>query len=203
MAKKENTEISIGKLEKYCKENEKTTTLCSFDVAGESVEYAVKYRISLEDSIKFIGDVVKGCIDKSEMSVIEIARSFLINRGLMTYYANFRMPSDINKRYNYILCAEDIISNILDCIDEQQYKSILEAIDRSIAFEKDKMLCEQGIRINAVMEKLSNISEQMEGIFGGIDSEQTAKFISNIASADKIDAKTLAEVFTKQVAEKQ
>lgn len=203
MAKKENMEVSIGKLEKYCKQNDKVNTVCSFDIDGESVEYKVKYRISLEDCIKFVDDVVSGCIDKSEMSIIGIARSFLIKRNLMTFYANFRMPADISKAYTYILGAEDIIKNIIDSIDSAQYQSLIEAIDKGIEFETNKMICEQEVRVSGIVEKLNSVSEQMESIFNGISGEETAKFISAVTSAGHIDAKAIAEVFAQKALEKQ
>lgn len=200
MAKKENAEISISKLEKYVKVNGQEPNTCAFDAGGESIQYTIKYRISLEDCIKFVDDVVKGCIDKSEVSVIEIARKFLINRNLMTYYSNFRMPSDISKAYAYVMGAEDIVEVIKSNIDKKQYQDILDAIDKGISFERDKMLCEQRIRVDTIIEKLNSISEQMDSIFSGIDGEEASKFISTIANAGQIDSKSLAEVFVRQVA---
>jgi hypothetical protein len=203
MAKKENAEVSITKLEKFCKQNDKVNTVCTFEVDGEAVEYSVKYRLSLEDCIKFVDDVVSGCIDKSEMTLIGIARSFLIKRNLMTFYANFRMPSDISKAYAYISGAESIINDIIDNIDAAQYASLLDDIDKGIEFEINKMTCEQETRINGVIEKLNGISEQMESIFGGISGEEASKFISTVASAGQIDAKDIADVFAQKVTNKQ
>ena len=76
---------------------------------GETLSFTVKPLLSMDESIRFIEDVVRECIMADDMLIIPLARDFIVKRNLMTYYANFTMPESQSKTYDFVMAATGIM----------------------------------------------------------------------------------------------
>lgn len=196
MAKKNNS-VSINALEKYCDSKTVKTITCSMPYHGgeDELVFEVKNRLGLEDAMRFVEDVVRECMMESDLIYVPIARTYMIGRNTLTYYANFTMPKDSKKAYELVLASADIIEKIKSVIDENQYMDIVSAINERICFETDKMLSLQTAKVDGVVNEVGDFIKKIEGMFGGVSGDQMADFItsmSKLSQADEISTKDLA-----------
>lgn len=198
MAKK-NNRVSINALERFCKETTPDVMQYTFTAGDETVTYEVKYRLTLEETLRFIEDVVSEAIMPNDGLIVPIAQSYMIGKNILTYYANFTMPSDDSKTYELVLSANGIICEILNHIDKAQYEMILSSISDRINFETQKMLSVQERRIAELAGEIGRITEQMSSLYDGVDGEQIAGFLTSMSrlSSEQITAEDLAKAFVE------
>lgn len=198
MAKKQN-KISINKLEKHCEMMAPVIIDKSFNIsAEETIQYQIKPRLSLEECIRFVNNVVNECVRPNDEIIIPMARKFITYRGVLTYYGNFKMPEDISKTFDLVMGAHDIISEILESIDQDQYKMLLSAIDEGIEFEKQKILSAQEQRTSEVIAQVNQFMARMSSLFEGVDAEQMSDFISGVSKMPNVTAEDLASAIVQK-----
>lgn len=202
MAKKTNR-VSINALERFCKETTPDIMQCTFSVGDETITYEVKFRLTLEESMRFIEDVVKEAIMPNDGMIVPLAQSYIIGKNILIYYANFTMPNDESKAYELVLGANGIIGDIIGCIDNAQYQMLLAGVRDRVNFETQKMLSVQEQRVNTLVGEISRFAEQMDSVFGNISGEQMAGFISSMSklSDTQISTEELAKAFVENAKE--
>lgn len=201
MAKKNNN-ISINTLEKYCKAVSQTKKTLTIPM-GEDGEIVceVKYRLSLEETLRFVEDVVKATIMTDDTMIVPVAREYIIGKNVLTYYANFTMPADVSKAYDLVMASTDIITQILNETDGHQFTMIQQSIFERVEFEKQKMIAGQEAQIKQLTDKISDMANQMESVFNGVNGNQMADFITGMAKIAKentLNPQDLAAEIVKQ-----
>lgn len=198
MSKKKNR-ISVNTLEKYCSQLNLVPQEIQMPYGdGESLSFTVKPLLTMDESIRFIEDVVRECIMADDMLIIPLARNFIVKKNLMTYYANFTMPESQSKTYDFVMESSGIISVILDNIDLDQFNMLCQSIDERIAFEERKMIAEQEHNVRQITENVSEFVSKMSGLFDGVDAEQMGNFVTSMgkmAQNTEISAQSLAGAF--------
>lgn len=202
MAKKTNR-VSINALERFCKETTPDIMQHTFSIGDETITYEVKFRLTLEESMRFVEDVVKEAIMPNDGMIVPLAQSYIIGKNILIYYANFTMPNDESKAYELVLGANGIIGDIIGCIDNAQYQMLLAGVRDRVNFETQKMLSVQEQRVNTLVGEISRFAEQMDSVFGNISGEQMAGFISSMSklSDTQISTEELAKAFVENAKE--
>ena len=86
---KKNNKISINALEKYCGQfNTEPQDIEIHYGEDEVFTFTVKPLLTMDESVRFIEEVVRECIMPDDMLIVPIARDFITKKNLMTYYAN-------------------------------------------------------------------------------------------------------------------
>lgn len=198
MSKKKNR-ISVNTLEKYCSQLNLVPQEIQMPYGdGEALSFTVKPLLTMDESIRFIEDVVRECIMADDMLIIPLARNFIVKKNLMTYYANFTMPESQSKTYDFVMASSGIITVILDNIDLDQFNMLCQSIDERIAFEERKMIAEQEHNVRQITENVSEFVSKMSGLFDGVDAEQMGNFVTSMgkmAQNTEISAQSLAGAF--------
>lgn len=198
MSKKKNR-ISVNTLEKYCSQLNLVPQEIQMPYGdGEVLSFTVKPLLTMDESIRFIEDVVRECIMADDMLIIPLARNFIVKKNLMTYYANFTMPESQSKTYDFVMASSGIITVILDNIDLDQFNMLCQSIDERIAFEERKMIAEQEHNVRQITENVSEFVSKMSGLFDGVDAEQMGNFVTSMgkmAQNTEISAQSLAGAF--------
>lgn len=196
---KKNNKISINALEKYCGQfNTEPQDIEIHYGEDEVFTFTVKPLLTMDESVRFIEEVVRECIMPDDMLIVPIARDFITKKNLMTYYANFTMPESQSKTYDLVMASTGIINAILDNIDIDQFTMIQRSIDERIAFEEQKMIAEQQSNVRKITEDVSEFVSKMSSLFDGIDPEQMDGFmtsVSKMAQNTEISAQSLASAF--------
>ena len=175
----------------------------TFSIGDETITYEVKFRLTLEESMRFIEDVVKEAIMPNDGMIVPLAQNYIIGKNILIYYANFTMPNDESMAYELVLGANGIIGDIIGCIDNAQYQMLLAGVRDRVNFETQKMLSVQEQRVNTLVSEISRFAEQMDSVFGNISGEQMAGFISSMSklSDTQISTEELAKAFVENAKE--
>lgn len=182
---KENKRVSINKLEQYCKENTSDITEHSFTVGDETITYTVKYRLSLDESLHFIEDIVSATIMEADCLTVPLAKSYILGKSILTYYANFTMPENDVAAYELVLGANAIIGEIMNSIDSVQYQMLTNSIQERIAFETQKMVSTREWQMNVMQDQINALAEQWSRIFGSVNEDQMIGLIASIGELSK------------------
>lgn len=158
MAKKNNM-VPVATIEKIIKENFASDTK-TFDWYGVEIEY--KDNISMEYMITLIDEVANGCFDK-DGNYIPAFKDFLIRTFTMQMYSNVRMPQDIKKQYD-ILFGSDLYDVLVQHIDQNQYSSIMEAINAMITYRCNVDVIAIRQTLNQLIAQFQNFGEQLDQV---------------------------------------
>lgn len=182
--------VSITKFETALdKENIINETL----VGTDDVVIEIKKTIPLNEMIVFVQEVVEACIDTETGEYTPEAYDFAFRVAVLTHYANFAMPSNLDKQYMLVYgtrAFDQITGNINVC----QLSDITRAIDRKIQFMLDVISSSAVNKINEVINKFNDIATSSEQVFGGINPSELSKVVEGITKLNKMDEADVAKV---------
>lgn len=185
MARKE-ARISVNKLESVMN---RTVTSIPLDGA-DGVEIRVKFNLTLSEVLQFVEDVVSSCIDTESGTYTPEIMWFSVYSSVLTRYANFNLPSNVEKQYDLIYNT-DAVEQVMACINMNQYKEIVEAVQARIAHERAVMENSVIEKINKLVSRMNAYVEQSENLFGSVDSDDMSAVVRNLADIGKIDEEKL------------
>lgn len=182
--------VSINKFEMALeKENVITETL----VDTEDVTIQIKKTISLPEMMLFVQEVVEACIDGENGEYIPEAYDFAIRTAVLTHYANFAMPGNLEKQY-WLVYNTRAFQQVMNHINEQQFGDIIRAIDRKVKFMLDVMSSAAVSKINEVIAKFNDIAETGEKVFGSASADEVANFMNGISKLKDVKEEDIAKV---------
>lgn len=182
--------ISVNQLESaMTKENTTTEILYGTD----NVEIQIKKYLPLTEMLEFVQEVVSSCIDGETGEYTPEAYDFSIRVGVLTHYANFTMPTNLEKQY-WLIYTTQAFSQVMECIDECQFNDIIRAIDRKIKFMLDVLSSSAVSKINEVVAKFGEIAQESENIFNGINPDELNKVLHGISGLKNIDSESIAKL---------
>ena len=161
MGKKEKR-ISINALEKIATEQ---FTACITE-QWHDIEVTIKPSLTLVEMIGFVKDIADMCFTEDGTYMPEVM-DFSIKSGILTRYANFTMPDNIEKQY-WLICNTDASDMVCQHINMKQLSEIV-----SSAKKKIKQLCNTDIvatraKLNELHDAFSKLGEEFSDTFSGI-----------------------------------
>lgn len=165
MAKNEKR-ISINTLDKVMKEKFDNQTIDMWN----DIEVVMKRNLSMTETLEFANDVVMSCFSDSNGFIPEVL-DFAIKSNILTKYANFTLPDNLEHRHEIIYCS-DAVSFVLQHINMEQLREITASIDRKIAY-----ICNTNVM---------GIQKQMAELVGAFEKmqESTVNMFSSITPDD-------------------
>ena len=99
MSKNKTNHISVTKFEKAVNKD----VVVTVPLEGvEDTDIEITKTISLPSMIEFVENVAESCVDMESGEYTPQVRDFAIKKELLTKYANFTMPTNIEKQYEFI-----------------------------------------------------------------------------------------------------
>lgn len=185
--------ISINKFESaLSNDNIVTETL----YGTEDVTIQIKRTLPLSEMVSFVQEVVESCVDMETGDYVPESYDFAIRVGVLTHYANFTMPSNMDKQY-WLVYNTRAFQQVLKHIDECQFNDIIRTIDKKIQFMLDVISSTALSKINEVISKFGEIADIGARTFGGADSGKVISAIENISKVKEIDEASLAKILCK------
>ena len=186
---KDIEKVSINKFELALnQENIVTETL----VDTSDVSIQIKKTITLPEMMGFVQEVVEACIDGGTGEYIPEAYDFAIRSAVLTHYANFAMPANLEKQY-WLVYNTRAFQQVIGHINEYQFNDIIRAIDRKIKYMLDVMSSSAVSKINEVIDKFNDIAETGEKVFGGATADDMAGFMRGIAKLKDVKEEDIAK----------
>lgn len=181
--------ISINKLEALLEENIVTVPL----EGVEDVEIKIRKILPLKDMLQFVEDVVSSCVDKETGLYSPEIKKFSIRSGILTYYANFRLPQNVEKQYGLVYNT-NAMEQVMHHINLDQLEEILEAIDARIEHERSMIASVVAIKTNELLARIETFAEQFENMFSGLDNDDVGGAFKALSTMENVDEDALAKV---------
>lgn len=182
--------ITVSAFDKAMKEQtvpNVTERWCGSDIV-------IKHTISISQMLEFVDRVVSNCFSDSEF-VPEI-KDMMIRAELLTQYANFTLPKDIEHMYS-LLYQTDAVAIVNKHIDTTQFNIILDAIDKKIDYICKTNISSLEKQIQQLSVSLDEISQNATKAFSNLSSDDIVKLIG-AASNGNIDEQKLVKAFLEQ-----
>ena len=187
MVKKVNR-ISVTKFEKVVSKD--NVVFIPLD-GVEDINIEITKSISLQNMIEFVENVAESCVDMESGEYTPQVRDFAIKRELLTKYANFTMPNNIEKQYEFIY-GSNVVDVVLQNINQLQFQEIVSSIDRKVKFMLDCVTSISASNTVKLLNKLDSIAEQNTAMFDSLQGEDIASVFSNINAIANMDEEKLA-----------
>ena len=186
MAKKESR-ISINKLESVLKENIVVVPMRG----NEDVNIIIRRTLPLKDMMQFVENVVSSCVDAETASYTPEIKEFAIRSEILTTYANFNLPSNVEKQYELLYCT-DVLCQVMEHINNKQLHEIEVAIDARIDHEVKMIETVLAAKTNEMMLRIEAMVEQFEDAFGGINSDDFNGIVKKLSEMDSMTEESIA-----------
>ena len=187
MAKKESR-VSINKLESVLKENIVVVPMRG----NEDVNITIRRTLPLKDMMQFVENVVSSCVDAETASYTPEIKEFAIRSEILTTYANFNLPSNVEKQYELLYCT-DVLCQVMEHINNKQLHEIEVAIDARIDHEVKMIETVLAAKTNEMMLRTEAMVEQFEAAFGGINSDDFNGVVKKLSEMDSMTEESIAK----------
>ena len=138
-------------------------------------EIVITHTLSLVEMLKFVNEVVESCFSADGEYFPEIM-DFSIKSNVLTRYANFSLPENIEHSYDLIYNT-DAFYIVCEYIDKTQLNEIVESINRKIAYLRDSDILKTQKQIEKIISTFNNLQKQTENMFSGIEPKDIQNLI--------------------------
>lgn len=187
MAKKESR-IPINKLEGVLKENIVTVPMRG----NEEVNITIRRTLPLKDMMQFVENVVSSCVDAETATYTPEIKDFAIRSEILTTYANFNLPSNVEKQYELVYCT-DVLCQVMEHINNKQLHEIELAIEDRIEHEVKMIETVLAAKTNEMMMRIEAMVEQFEAAFGGINGDDFNGVVKKLSEMESMTEESIAK----------
>lgn len=159
---------------------------------NEDVNITIRRTLPLKDMMQFIKNVVSSCVNAKTASYTPEIKEFAIRSEILTTYANFNLPSNVEKQYE-LLYRTDVLCQVMEHINNKQLHEIEVAIDARIDHEVKMIETVLAAKINEMMLRIEAMVEQFEAAFGGINSDDFNGVVKKLSEMDAMTEESIAK----------
>lgn len=196
MAKSEK-KVSIALFDKIAKAHFQNENVIQWHEA----EVRVKRTLSLAEMLSFVDDVVGSCFHDQAGYMPEV-KDFAIKSNILTRYANFSMPDNLEHRYQMVY-GTDAVDTVCSAIDTVQLQEIVNSINSKIRFLCDSKANLIQERINSVLETMEEMRDNTKDIFGGLTQDDLKALMGAITEHGLSEEKIVEAYMEQKRAERQ
>lgn len=166
------------------------------EINWRGIPIQITKHLSLEGMLSFVENVVSNCFAYDTGAYIPEARDFITRCAILESYTNLTLPDDINEKYD-VVYSSNIVSFVLQQIDQGEFNSICTAIEKKIDNLAQSNIEALTKQMNEVVAGFNTLEQNLSNIFNGIDNETIAKVAGAIVKGgfdeDKLVKAFMAE----------
>ncbi len=196
MAKAEK-KVSVALFDKIMKEHFQNEVTVNW----HETEVSVKRTLSLTEMLSFVNDVVESCFN-DELGFMPEVMDFAIKSNILTRYANFSMPDNLEHRYQMVY-ATDAVDTVCAAVNTTQLQEIVDAVNSKVQFLCDSKANLIQERINRVLDGMEKMQDVTKDIFNGL-SQNDLKALMAAVTDHGLDAEKIVGAYLdrKKLADK-
>jgi len=175
MAKKKTQKISVNTMDEIMKGCQNTEV-----VEWNGLQVVIKKTLTLEEMLCFANSVVKSCFDQGDGSYLPEVKDFAIRSNIMERYANFALPSNLDKQYDMVI-RSGAVEMIMNYINFSQFSELMKAIDAKIQNTADAHIQTFIKKLDEVTDAFSHMQGEIEKMYSGVDTEDISKLVGAIS----------------------
>lgn len=194
MAKTEKR-ISIATFDKIAKEHAHgTVTKPWFDT-----EISVRYSLPFGEMLAFVDDVVKSCMQEN-LGYIPEVREFVVKCNILTRYANFSLPENLEHRYELVY-GTNAVEAVMEDINQEQLEEIMNAIDDKLDYLCNANVAELEKQVHKLEDTFESLAKQVSETFSGISKDDIKDVVNAIAGGAMSEEKVVAAYMKEKYGE--
>lgn len=186
MPKTKEPKISVNMLERIYEHEKKAPALLDYPLGSETVQILVKPFLTLEETVAFISDVVKECIDEQDTAYHSEFQEYMKRRCVIEYFTNIKLPKDHRKTY-CCLMETGLYGTIESQIDNRQLHLLENAIAEKIGFIREQILKQS--KLDDLIDLIYTIVSKLDD---SLDMESINQLLSKLDET-KFDEKALID----------
>lgn len=160
----------------------------------EDMDVRIKSVIPFSEMLEFVNDVVMSCFQANGGYMPELL-DFSIKGNILTRYANFSIPDDLEERYELIYNT-DVVDFVCTNINKTQLNEIVNSIDRKIKYMCDSNAMEIQRRFNELISIFENAQAKTAELFNNLSSEDIAN-LSKAIGGEQVEDKIVASYLSQ------
>ncbi len=189
MAKKKIQKISVNTMDEIMKGYENTKT-----VQWNGLEVVITKTLSLEEMMAFVDGVVKSCFDQATGAYLPEIKDFAIRSNVMERYANFTLPSKVEKQYDMVI-RSGAVEIILEHVNASQFNELMRAIEAKLQNTADANVRAMTKRFEDLASSMDNLYSNISELFKGVNQGDIAKLANMIANHGEIDEGKIVQAY--------
>ena len=192
MAKKKIKRISVNTLDEMMNGFENTTT-----IKWNDVDVVITRNLSLEDMLAFVDSVVKSCFDQTTGAYMPEVKDFAIRSNIMERYANFTLPSKVERQYDIVI-RSGAVEEIIEHINHNQFNEIIKAIDSKLQNAADANVQMVFRQFNDVVTSFEGLQDKVGSLFADVNPDDIGKLIGAISDGGISEEKVVQAYIAEQ-----
>jgi len=196
MAKTKEKKISVNQFESVMKDmNPDVDTV----IHWRGLNITVHRTLRLKDMMQFVRNVVNSCFNEN-MEYNPEAEEFAIKTNILTLYANFTMPANLELQYD-LLYTTDAVHAVLEQVNPEQMEEIRNAITERIRYRiranvenVNRQMTDLYNAFDHIQQQISQISD----VFDGIGSGDIKDLVNAVSSGGIVEDK-LVDAYINQM----
>lgn len=181
---KSDKKISINVMDKIMKEHFENVATAQW----MGIDVKIKRSISFTEMMEFVNDVVMSCFQENGGYIPEVL-DFAIKSNILTKYANFSMPDNLEHRYE-IIYNTSAVDFVCGQINMAQLQEIVGSINRKVEYMCNGNVMTIQRKMNEFIDAIEGFQSQATNMFANLTPDDLAKVVSafgaNGISEDKI-----------------
>ena len=178
--------ISAQKFEEFVNGNFDNVVQAEFC----GLQFEVRHTLPLPEVLNFVNELTETCFLEDGEFVPEIL-DFTMKNNVLTRYANFELPVDLNKQYELIYVS-GIAEYVTGLINQTQLREIVEAAKKKINFKCQTDVAGVRAQLSELVGYFENIGTQMEQMMSGVNSEDIEKLAQAMADGTLSEEKIVS-----------
>lgn len=182
--------ISVNAFEKVAKEQFPETVTEEWF----GIEVTIKHSLPLKEMIMFVQEVVDACFTTDGTYVPEIM-DFAIKSGVLTHYANFNLPENLEKQY-WLIYSTNAFGMVSQYINQSQLQEMIEAANKKIEYMCDTDITATKAKLNDLCEAFEKMGEQFSTLFNNVSQDDVQRLIEAVGEAG-VDEDKIVSAYIK------
>lgn len=170
----------------------------------------IKRTLDMNEMTEFVSNVVTMCIDSDAAEYVPESYDFAIRLNVLSMYAGIPLPTgkdgavqSMLKKAYFVLYETDLCDKITACINQVQFKALLDSISERIRFERDMMVSSAAQKVNELIGKMDEVMSESQNVLGQIDSENFGKALESMSKigllGEDVPQPTMHDAVTESV----
>lgn len=178
---KNKKKISVNTFEKVAKEHFGNEVI----VDWYGVEVTVTPTISAVEMMNFVDDVVESAF-LEDLGYMPEVFDFVVRCNVLTRYANFSLPGNIEKRYELVY-GTDAFETVVQKVNPGQYDEIVRAAKEKIEYKLDTSANETVRSAEQIIATMDTMQKSVEQTLGNMSEEDIRRLANALSDDGKIE----------------
>lgn len=162
----------------------------------DSAQMHVRRIIGFDEFTSAVNSIVNGCFDDDTGEVSYEVVDFIERAEVIERYTDYSLPDDVDAAFS-VIYETDVYEQARKNIDEGQLIRLFAAAEAKLEAKEKRANAAVEVAAQEVIAKFEELTEQMEGLFGGVTPDQVSGMFDALVDG-KLDEDKIVEAVMKR-----